>query len=96
MSAIFNTSGGNTTVTFTYTSTTTRILNTVTDAAHELHLRDGGTEAEFSALTNQQKLDIVDVWFRKEVVAIAKGYYREAAKTSADSTATTETETRYL
>lgn len=82
MAGTFVTGGGNTTVSFSYTKPTAQAVAVITSAAHYLY-----RVADFGSLTNQQKLDIVDTWVRKQIIAMAKTYDIQAAKDASEAAA---------
>ena len=82
MAGTFVTGGGNTTVSFSYTKPTAQAVAVITSAAHYLY-----NGINFDSLTNQQKLDIVDTWIRKQGIAMAKTYDIQAAKDAAEAAA---------
>jgi hypothetical protein len=89
MAGKFVVSGGNVTITFEYTVTIAKGQNIITAAAHRLWnmgYGDHGTfevPITFDSLTNQQKLDIVDVYVKREINECAQNYY--AVKASQDA-----------
>jgi hypothetical protein len=80
MTGSFTVSGGNTTVTFEYTALTAKVQDVVGDASHLLWDRgygDHGTEESpilFADLTNQQKLNIVDLHVKNVMLDLANTF----------------------
>jgi hypothetical protein len=66
--ATFTVVNGNTTITFTYTAPTATIVSVVGDAAHLLWIRGGGSEAVWDTMSNQDKLNIVNIYIRNTIV----------------------------
>lgn len=87
MSASFTVSGGNTTINFSYTTTTENIISIIGDAAHCLWLRgeqyNPDNPVVFEDLTNQQKLNIVDDYLKSNIVKIANEYKFKKVKEDA-------------
>ena len=82
MAGTFSSAGGNTTGTFLWTKPKTITLSVITAWAHYLH-----HGSDFDTLTNQQKVDIVDAWIRKQGIAMAKTYDIQVAKDVAEAEA---------
>lgn len=95
MSATFTVSGGNTTITFTYTGPSAKAQAVALGAARNLFLQTlpPHTQAEWDALTNQQKLDILDTFVKAQLVNMAKGDLIESAVKAARAQAQTDAET---
>ncbi len=92
MAAEFSTSGGNTTITATWTAPTQRILKVVSGKAHEQWDRGAGnhgtekTPVVWEDLSNQDKLDI---WFEYVTMMStndAKAYDLASAKKEVEIT----------
>ena len=103
MAGKFVVNGTETTVTFTYTALTTKVLATVNDAVAYLYphifgeVLDGdGVLIPFEALTNQQKLNVLDAWLLKGILDIAKEHNRNAAIATARDAANTDADTKYI
>ena len=103
MAGKFVVNGDQTTVTFTYTALTTKVLATVNDAVGYLYpaifgeVLDGeGKPIPFAELTNQQKLNVLDAWLLKGILDLAKEHNRNAAIDAARETANTEADTKYI
>jgi hypothetical protein len=81
MAGTFQVIGPNTTVRFTYTALTTQVQDAIINAAHYLWEKQYGfspeAEAAFAALTNQQKLNLVDVKVRSGILSLANSYRSE-------------------
>ena len=89
MTAIIGTpSGGNLTVSFSYTGPTAKVQDTVLDAAAWIASTFG---TDISGYTNQQKANLVDDYIKNEIVAIARRYHTKAAAAIAE----TENLTKY-
>jgi hypothetical protein len=77
MTAKFTVSGTKTTITFEYVATTALIQSVIINAAEYLWGRGFGNHGTpevpilFASLTNQQKLDIVDLYLKKVVLDLA-------------------------
>jgi len=84
MAGTFVVNGGNTTVAFSYVKPTASIQAIISSAAHYL-TPDAAT---YAAMNNQQKLNVVDEYVKKQVMAIARTYDIAAAVKTADETAT--------
>ena len=103
MAGNFVVNGDQTTVSFTWTALTTKVLATVNDDIAYLYphifgevLDDEGVLIPFEALTNQQKLGVLDAWLLKGILDIAKEHNRNAAIAAARDTANTEADTKYI
>ena len=103
MAGTFVVNGDQTTVTFTYTALTQKVLDTVNDAVGYLYpaifgeVLDGeGVLIPFDNLSNQQKLDVLDAWLLKGILDIAKEHNRNAAITAARDAANTDADTKYI
>lgn len=83
MSGTFVVNGGNTTVAFSYVKPTASIQAIINSAAHYLT----PNQIEYDAMNNQQKLNVVDEYVRKQVMAIARTYDIAAAVATAQTTA---------
>lgn len=90
MAATSNTAAGITTVTHQVKGTTAKILNGYGNAAEALWKRSAGTPEDFSALTNQQKLNLVHTGFMQWLLDLAKSNLLEEGKESGEATALTE------
>ena len=75
MAGTFVVNGGNTTVAFSYVKPTASIQAIINSAAHYLT----PDSVEYAAMNNQQKLNVVDEYVRKQVMAIARTYDISAA-----------------
>ena len=103
MAGKFVVAGDQTTVTFTYTALTTKVLATVNDAVGYLYpaifgeVLDGeGKLIPFDALTNQQKLNVLDAWLLKGILDLAKEHNRNSAIATARDAANTDADTKYI
>lgn len=102
MSATFNVSGGNTTITINYTAVTAKVQDTIGNAALNLWNRglgDHGTEETpitFDSLTNQQKLNLVDEYVLRIIRDLAKTQNILTQSDAAKSTAESENETKFI
>jgi len=103
MAGKFVVNGDQTTVSFTWTALTTKVLATVNDAVGYLYphifgevLDAEGVLIPFEALTNQQKLNVLDAWLLKGILDLAKEHNRNAAIDAARETANTEADTKYI
>ena len=103
MAGKFVINGDQTTVTFTYTALTTKVLATVNDAVGYLYpaifgeVLDGeGVLIPFDELTNQQKLGVLDAWLLKGILDLAKEHNRKSAIRVAEIEAGIESETKYI
>jgi hypothetical protein len=95
MTARFIVAAPNVTVEFTYISTIAKAQSAIGNAAHYLWIDDYGDHGTPAApitweqLTNQQKLNIVDVYLRQVILEKAKVYAltaaADAARAAADS-----------
>lgn len=80
MSAEFEILNGDIIVRFEYTANATKAQATIEDASHLLWDRgwgDHGTELDpivYDELSNQAKLDIVDVYVKKDILDMARNY----------------------
>lgn len=96
MTGTFTNNGNGTyTVTFSYTATTAKAIATVTDAAHYFWLQGiGANGGAFEALTNQQKLNIVDLAVKQYILSAARSYRTNEASADAiaDALALADTE----
>ena len=97
MAGKFVVDGDQTTVSFTWTALTTKILATVNDAVGYLYpaifgeVLDGeGKPIPFAELTNQQKLNVLDAWLLKGILDLAKEHNRNAAIAEAREAADAE------
>lgn len=92
MAGTFSVSNGNTTVAFEWTAATDTVQSVVGDAAEYLWDKgygDHGTDEEpivFDDLTNQEKLDIVDVYIKKVIVDLANTHKSVKAQDEARAT----------
>lgn len=89
MSATFTVSAGNTTITFTYTGPSAKAQAVALGAARNLFFQTlpPHTQAEWDALTNQQKLDVLDAYVKAQLVNLAKADTIQTAVTAAQATA---------
>ena len=98
MSATFTQINGNTKIDFNYTAATAKVQTIITGAAEYLWTHGNGDHGTpkspilFSSLTNQQKLDMVDTYIRKSVLALANTNKSTKAQ---DLARTTEEDTAY-
>jgi hypothetical protein len=89
MAGTITTGGGNTTLSFAYTTTTENMISIAEDAAHWLWDNGLGnhgtvdTPILFSSLTNQQKVDIIDSYFKKIIIDASNTYKSNAAAQAA-------------
>lgn len=95
MSAAFQSGGGNTTVTFTYTATTSKMQATIFGAAEYIWDSIQHNAGAFSALTTQQKLDIVDAYVKSDIIDKAQRRHIQEAEETAQEQATGEAETYF-
>lgn len=92
MTATFSASAGNTTMTFVYTAPTAKVQSVVGDCAEYLWTHgygDHGTEDKptlFSALTNQQKLNLVDAYLKQVIIDAANALKSNKAQDAARAT----------
>ena len=92
MAAKFTVDGTDTKISFEYEALTATIISVLGDASHYLWehgFGDKGTEETpiaFDDLTNQQKLDLVDVYVKKVVIDMANSYKSNAAQLAARET----------
>ena len=103
MAGKFVVNGDQTTVTFTYTALTTKVLATVNDDIAYLYphifgevLDDEGVLIPFDELTNQQKLGVLDAWLLKSILDLAKEHNRNAAIAAARETANADADTKSI
>ena len=103
MAGNFVVNGDQTTVSFTWTALTTKVLATVNDAVGYLYphifgevLDAEGVLIPFDELTNAQKLNVLDAWLLKGILDLAKEHNRNAAIDAARETANTESDTKYI
>jgi len=103
MAGTFVVNGTDTTVTFAYTADTQKVSDTVNNAVAYLYpqifgdvLDGNGDLIPFDQLTNQQKLNVLDDWLKKNVLDLAKEYNRKSAIRVAEVAAGLESETKYL
>ena len=90
MAILVSTSAGNRTVTITYTSTIAKVDTTLSNASQDLYLQGYGDQTKaWSSMTNQEKLNVVDDFVKKSIVAIANGFYKRSQ--IASTTATIDT-----
>ena len=94
---------GTVTAAFTYTATTDKMTTTVGDAVHYLYpqtfgevLNAEGVLIPFDALTNQQILDVLDAWLRKNVVDLARQYERRSLLEVATAEANVAAADKYI
>ena len=88
MSSSISTTGPNTTITFAYTASTTTMVSIVGDAARYIWDSTGGDVAVFTAMTNAQKVALVEEYIRKTIVDLANVY--KLAQAQAETKATQE------
>lgn len=95
MSATFTVSAGNTTITFTYTGPSAKAQAVALGAAHRLYIQGlpPHTQAEWDALTNQQKLDVLDAFVKTQLVDMARMDLLTTATQTAQATAKADGET---
>lgn len=97
-----NNGDGTTTVNFGYTASTQKVLDTAGDVAHLLFDQgffvqpDPENPLTYEELTNQQKLDMIDVLVRRTLINAARQYYVEESIDTARETALADVDTRYL
>lgn len=84
MAGTFSVNGGNTTVTFAYTQPTTTIQTIVNSAVQQLV-----SPAVYAGMTNQQKLDALDLYVKERIKILAKA--NDIAVADAAAAATAET-----
>lgn len=94
MAASFTSGGGTTTVNFTYTTTTVKMQATIFGAAEYIWNMVQG-KPDFSSLTTQQKLDVVDAYIKSDIIEKSQHQYIEAAGKTAQAQAQTEAATNY-
>ncbi len=90
MTATITTAAGNTTVAFAYTTTTARMLDIATKAAHNLFDRMHAHEAappSFASLSNQQRADLIDAYLQSIILGLARDYQINSAADAAAQTA---------
>lgn len=87
MAGTFDTSGGNTTVTFKYTGSAAVIQSIVGDAAaylwNETVDDEGVVVNPFSGATNQEKLNLVDKHIKQVIVDLANTHKSRKAQEEA-------------
>jgi hypothetical protein len=86
MTATFNTIPPNTTITFSYVAQTAKIQQVVTDCSHYLWNQGYGKhniDTTFESLTNQQKLDLIDLFLRNSILDMAKSFSVNLASNTA-------------
>ena len=100
-----NNGNGTTTVSLSYTATTQRITDTLTDAAqylyesgiYPLNLTEGGAiKPEFETLTQGEIGQIIDYFVQKSLKDAARNQYLKEAVAAAKQIAQNETGMRYL
>ena len=103
MAGKFVVDGDQTTVSFTWTALTTKVVATVDDAVAYLYpaifgevLDAEGVLIPFDELTNQQKLGVLDAWLLKGILDIAKEHNRNAAINAARDAANIDADTKYI
>ena len=103
MAGNFVVNGDQTTVSFTWTALTTKVLATVNDAVGYLYpaifgevLDAEGVLIPFDELTNAQKLGVLDAWLLKGILDIAKEHNRNAAINAARDAANSDADTKYI
>lgn len=92
-------SGSNTTVTLSYTATTEKVVNTLTDAAKYLFNHGftyGVVVDNVDDLTNAQIGTIIDGQVKKILQQYAQAYNVETAEETAQTTVISESSTKYL
>lgn len=101
MATTITSGGGNTTVDFSYTTTTTKMINTINDAIrYEYGEEDpvvdlNGVAIQFSVMTNQQKADYLWYFIRNLILSRAKEYNISRDIKAAQAAAETENQTDY-
>ena len=93
MVGTFTTNNPNTTVAFSFTASTQKVLDTASDAAAYLASKQG---LDISGYTNQQKLNLIDSHIKQVLLDLAKTHHITNASETARTVAITETETKYL
>ena len=102
MSLTTTVDGADTTVKFEYTAATTKVTNTLTDAANELFNRgqgDHGTEEApivWADLNNAQKAALLDDHIKQVMLDLAEAFHVNASKEAAQATAESELTTKYI
>ena len=97
MTATYKTvTGGKIAVAFTFTAPTQVVVDTATAAAQYLHTLSGADPAEFAALTDQQKLDIIDARLLTVIQNLARTQHSLAAQEAARLAAATEAQTKFI
>jgi len=77
MTATFQTTPPNTIIIFSYIAPTAKVIQVVTDCSHYLWNQGYGNhdiDITFESLTNQQKLNLVDIFLRNSILDMAKSY----------------------
>lgn len=64
MTATIITNGANVTLQFSYTTTAANAIKIAGSAAEELHNRGLGYDKPFAEYTNQEKVNIIDAYFK--------------------------------
>lgn len=99
MAAEFIAQNGEVTVTFTYTAPTAKAKKAVGDAAAYLWKdetdEDGVVTNPFEDATNQEKIDVVDVYLKKVIMDAAKTYASKKAQDDARDQAVIDADTDY-
>lgn len=97
MTATYKTAtGGKISVSFTFVAASQVVIDTATAAARYLFDLTGAEPAEFDALTDQQKLDIIDAHLRDVIQNLARTQHSLAAQKAAAETAATESATKFI
>ena len=97
MTGTFTVSGPNVIVDFSYTASIQRVTDTVDNAVHLLYDRGMGKHSvDYSSLTNQQKLDILDAYILQSVQGLANAYYAQNAVNTAATQAATDGKTKFI
>ena len=81
---------------FTYVAASQVVIDTATAAARYLHDLTGAEPAEFDALTDQQKLDIIDAHLLSVIQNLARTQYSLAAQRVAAETAAAEAVIKFI
>ena len=95
MAGTFVANGTEVMIAFTYTTSTEKASTTINDAARYLvGIRQ--PDVDFESLSNQQKLDIVDMWVKKNILKMARRQGLEDALYDARVTEAESADERYL
>ena len=84
-------SNGN--ITVVYPVTAAKATSVLTAAAHYIWNSTYGSQAEFDAMTNKQKLDLVDQYIKQVIMDAAKAYSVNTATEEARNISSKDAET---